>query len=96
MIHAKRVTRMPRDLHLAICMPIYDKRILDGSTPGKPKPLALGRTYTNLIRGPCEIEFTLLSLCYTSMVIVRFQILFFALKYDWMSDRFRSSTISTE
>ena len=37
-VHAKRVTLMPKDLHLAIRMRGYDKGILDGWTPGKPKP----------------------------------------------------------
>ena len=38
MVHAKRVTLMPKDLHLAIRMRGYDKGVLDGWTPGKPKP----------------------------------------------------------
>ena len=37
-IHAKRVTPMPKDLHLAVHMRGYDKGILDGWNPGKPKP----------------------------------------------------------
>ena len=38
MVHAECVTLMPNDLHLAIRMRGYDKGILDGWTPGKPKP----------------------------------------------------------
>ena len=38
MVHAKRVTLVPKDLHLAIRMRGYDKGILDGWVPGKPKP----------------------------------------------------------
>ena len=38
MIQAKRVTLMPRDIHLAIRMKGYDKGILDEWPPGKPKP----------------------------------------------------------
>ena len=38
MIHAKQVMRRPRDLHLGIRMRGSDEGILDGWTPGKPKP----------------------------------------------------------
>ena len=59
MVHAKRVTLMPKDLHLSIRMRGYDKGILDGWTPGKPKPSARARTRAKLSYGSCELDFTL-------------------------------------
>ena len=59
MVHAKRVTLMPKDLHRSIRMRGYDKGILVSWTPGKPKCYAGARTCAKLSCGSCELDFTL-------------------------------------